>query len=268
MMAQFNRQSFLGADSECVLRDCRVAVVGLGGGGSHIVQQLAHVGVGNFLLFDPDHTEDSNLNRLVGATWADVAEKILKTEIARRLIMGINPNARIDARCDDWRHHAQLLRDRDVVFGCVDTLSARRDLEAASRRYLIPYIDIGMDVHELDERYSISGQVALSMPGKACMRCMGILSEEAIGREARNYGAAGGKPQVIWPNGVLASTAVGVFMQLVTPWHDNHSDVLYYEYEGNNNFVGESARLHHAKDFTCRHFQDANGLGDPFWLTK
>lgn len=46
---------------------------------------------------------------------------------------------------------------------------------------------------------------------------MGDFSDEAL-EEVRNYVAAGGKPQVIWPNRVLASTAVGLFIQTVTPW--------------------------------------------------
>lgn len=54
---------------------------------------------------------------------------------------------------------------------------------------------------------------------------MGDFSDEAL-EEARNYVAAGGKPQVIWPNRVLASTAVGLFIQTVTPWqHSSGPDV-------------------------------------------
>ena len=45
---RLDRQSFLGADSADVLDECRAATVGLGGGGSHVNQQLAHLGLGNF----------------------------------------------------------------------------------------------------------------------------------------------------------------------------------------------------------------------------
>ena len=44
------RQSFLGANSETVLGRSKAALVGLGGGGSHIAQQLAHIGLGHFLV--------------------------------------------------------------------------------------------------------------------------------------------------------------------------------------------------------------------------
>ena len=62
------RQSFLRADSEIVLSRSGAALVGLGGGGSQVAQQLAHIGLGNFLLIDPDIVEDTNLTRLAGAT--------------------------------------------------------------------------------------------------------------------------------------------------------------------------------------------------------
>ena len=64
----FSRQSFLGPEAEQILADARVTIAGLGGGGSHIVQQLAHLGVGHFRLIDPQEIDASNLNRLVGAT--------------------------------------------------------------------------------------------------------------------------------------------------------------------------------------------------------
>jgi tRNA A37 threonylcarbamoyladenosine dehydratase len=51
--------------SEEIFKNSRACIIGLGGGGSHVVQQFAHIGIGNFLIFDADQVEDSNLNRLV-----------------------------------------------------------------------------------------------------------------------------------------------------------------------------------------------------------
>ena len=36
------------------------------------------------------------------------------------------------------------------------------------------------------------------------MRCMAIVTEEYLKEEAGRYGDAGPRPQVVWPNGVLA----------------------------------------------------------------
>lgn len=268
MSERYARQSFLGPRSEGIFKNCRVCIIGLGGGGSHIVQQLAHIGIGNFLVFDADHVEDSNLNRLVGATQADVASKTPKTVVATRLIQGINPNTSIKARPEKWQESAALLRDADVIFGCVDSFSERQQIETTARRYLIPYIDIGMDVHDLDNQFAISGQVILSMPGELCMKCTGFLRDDLLAREAADYGAAGSRPQVIWPNGVLASLAVGIFVQLVTPWHKNQRRLWYLEYDGNSQTVATSNRLVHLTGIVCNHFSSLEDLGDPFWVRQ
>ena len=268
MDGKFSRQSFLGENGERIFKECHVAIVGLGGGGSHIAQQLAHIGVGNFLLIDKDAFEDSNLNRLVGATHADIENKTPKTQIAERLIKGINPHANIGCVNESWQNAAETLRGMDVIFGCVDTFACRRDIEVAARRYLIPYVDIGMDVHPEGSCFRITGQVILSMPGQPCMRCLGFLTDDRLAQEAAGYGVAGGKPQVIWPNGTLASSAVGTFVQLVAPWHDAHRNIVYLEYDGNEQSVRESNRLLHVNGIVCPHFQVPGDLGDPFWRSN
>jgi len=258
------RQSFLGADSEIVLARSRAALVGLGGGGSHIAQQLAHIGLGNFLPIDPDLIEDTNLNRLVGATMEDVKLGTAKVDIADRVIKAVNPAAEVIKRRANWTEVTAELRDVDVIFACVDSIGCRSELEAFARRFLIPLIDIGMDVHESNGEFSISGQVMLSMPGKPCMRCMGLVTDEALAAEAARYGAAGGKPQVVWPNGTLASIAVGFFMKLVAPWETHKETPLLLEYDGDVQTVSQSNKLAYLPAH-CKHFDRLNELGDPFW---
>lgn len=219
MNERAKRQSFLGEASGSLLSRLRVGIVGLGGGGSHVAQQLAHIGVGHFVLLDPDRIEESNLNRLVGATVDDVQIQEWKVRISSRTIQGLNAMATIDAVTAPWQERAELLRDCDLVFGCLDSFATRSELERMARRYLLPYIDIGMDVHQTSDRYLIVGQVALSMPGEVCLWCMNVLRNDLLAQEAAQYGAAGGRPQVVWANGILASAAVGIMMQLTTPWH-------------------------------------------------
>jgi molybdopterin/thiamine biosynthesis adenylyltransferase len=265
MRDRHSRQSFLGADSEQILRDLTVGVVGLGGGGSHIVQQLAHIGVGALVIADPDHVEDSNLNRLVGATANDVKEATLKTLVAERLALAINPHMRIVPVSDRWQEGHMELRGCAFIFGCVDSWSEREQLERFARRFLVPYIDIGMDVHDLgDGEFTISGQVFLSMPGQPCLRCAGILTDDLLSDEAQRYGAAGAKPQVIWPNGILASAAVGLFMQLFTPWHSGRSEIAYLEYDGDNQALHSSPLAEIIRKKKCDHFNSSE-VGDPLF---
>ena len=261
-MSWLDRQSFLGADSDLTLSEITAGIAGLGGGGSHVAQQLAHVGVGKFVLADEDVIDETNLNRLVGGTRADVLAGARKVDIAARLILAVNPKARITVVPRVWQEAIDELLPCDVIFGCVDNVRGKDELEALCRRLLVPYIDQGMDVHETGDGFLIAGQVFLSMPSAPCLRCLGIVTEEALDEEGRNYGAAGGKPQVVWPNGVLASTAVGLFMRLVTPWHRSDHMGACLEYDGNAGTLQCSERMRRLSGRPCPH-RLTTDLGDP-----
>jgi len=258
-------QSFLGSNSESILAQAKIAIIGLSGGGSHVALQLAHVGAGNFVVFDYDRVEARNLNRMVGATARDARLGTMKSNVIRRVIKRVNPRAKVLAISKKWQEEAEHLRDCDVIFGCIDTFSERQQLEATARRYLIPYIDMGMDVCPVAEGFTIGGQVALSMPGGLCLRCYGILTDERLSREAAQYGAAGSRPQVVWANGVLASTAVGICVQLFCPWRNQQTQGILREYDGESHILSTSNKMAYLLDTQCPHFSDSSSVGDPFW---
>lgn len=257
-------QQFLGVESDDILAGIEAGIVGLSGGGSHVVQQLAHVGIGNFVPVDFDRMEKKNLHRVVGATAEDVRLERPKTEIAERVIRGINPAAIVTSCRTRWQESAATLRRCDVIFGCVDSYRERDELERFARRHLIPYIDIGMDVHGTPGNYSVGGQAVLSSPGSPCLWCLGILTQQRITQEAGRYGKAGSRPQVVWVNGVLASLAVGLLIQLVCPWHGNPQIPACCEFDGNRHRV-ETNRLDHAVGLRCTHYRP-NELGDAFFV--
>jgi len=262
-LERYSRQSFLGPGAQSTIAGVRVGVVGLGGGGSHIAQQLAHLGVQRFSLFDGDVVDESNLNRLVGATAADALSRTAKVEVGRRVITAVGPKAEVVTHIGRWQDQPELVRGCDLVFGAVDTFAGRRELEVGCRRHLIPYIDIGMDVHQVgDEPPRMAGQVILSMPGGPCMFCLGFLTEERLGQEAAEYGAAGPRPQVVWANGILASTAVGVFVELLTDWTGAPNRPVYLSYDGNGATVAPHVRLKYLPTTDCPHYPVAK-VGDP-----
>ncbi len=261
-MTWLDRQSFLGADSDDVLKARTVGIVGLGGGGSHVAQQLAHVGIGSFILVDPDAIEDTNLNRLVGAMFEDVGQGTAKVNIATRLIKGVNPDALVEPIKEVWQAAGEAIKRCDVIVGGLDSVRAKDELDAFCRRFLIPYIDMGMDVHGEAGQHLISGQVILSSAGNPCLRCLGLVTEKALAAEAARDGAAGSKPQVVWPNGVIASTAVGLVLQIVTPWQAAPVEAAYLEYDGNRGTMTPSYRLKHASAAECSHYPSAE-RGDP-----
>ena len=292
-MSRLDRQSFLGPDSDAVLEAATIGIVGLGGGGSHVVQQTAHMGIGGYINVDPQTIDETNTNRLVGGTLADVycrpakpgiVKRLVrglnrlvggtldyidceraKTGIADRLIRGLNPEARIVSIRDRWQEGADQLKASDVIVGAVDSFTERDELERFARRYLIPYIDIGMDVHDLGEsRFLVSGQVILSTPGAPCLRCCDFITDERLKEEANDYGAAGPRPQVVWSNGVLASTATGLLTKILTPWYPDPPAFVYLEYDGNKGTVSRSARMDALKECNCAH-HPPDETGDPMF---
>lgn len=258
---RFTRQSFLGPQSQDRIARCTVGVVGLGGGGSHIVQQLAHIGFQRYVVYDEDIVEESNLNRLVGARSVDALAATPKLHLAKMMIYGLQSGATVMGFPCKWQQNPEPLRECQIVFGCVDSYKGRQELEVACRRYLMHYIDIGMDVHGTANPV-IGGQVILSSPGHPCMTCMGFLTEEKLGREAAQYGNAGDRPQVIWPNGILASAAVGLAVDLVTDWTHHKRAYAFQVYDGNEGTLKESITLRNLNPSSCRHFP-VDEVGDP-----
>lgn len=262
---QYGRQGFLGREAANRIANTRVGIVGLGGGGSHMIQQLAHIGFRRYVLCDPDRVEISNLNRLVGATETDVRRRRLKVDIASRQVEGLQAAVEICRHPDTWQSCMDDIAKCDLVFGCLDSFAQRDALEAHCRRHFIPNIDIGMEVRSGGKgRHEIYGQVVLSLPGNACLKCAGVVTEETLGREVQDYGQAGPQPQVVWPNGVLASTAVGHCVSLVTGWSLASSLPVRLDYVGSSGCLVESDIWKPLRTVKCQHYP-LGQAGDPLF---
>ena len=94
------------------------------------------------------------------------------------------------------------------------------------------------------------------------MTCLGFLTPARLAAEAARYGDTGGRPQVIWPNGVLASTAVGILVDLITGWTRQTDRLVYYSYDGNAGTMTPHVRLQYLKGVKCTHFH-LSAQGDP-----
>jgi len=261
---RFNRQSFLGPDSQAIFSRCKVGLIGLGGGGSHLAQQLSHLGFRRPVFCDGDVVTITNLNRTVNATPADVRRKRPKTNIAERAYRRLLKDAEIINHFGRWEDATEDLLLCDVIIGSLDTFAGRRDLEAFCRRHLIPYIDVGMDVIKSEAHHEIAGQVILSMPGRPCMKCMGFLSDGVLAAEAQLYGAAGGRPQVIWSNGLLCSAAVGILVNLLTGWSGDVRESIFLTFRGSSLSLTGDARMMHVMNNDCSHYPLVQA-GDPVW---
>jgi len=232
-MDRFDRQRrFFGSEGQARLRSARVVIVGLGGLGSHVVQQLAYLGVGRLVLVDPDILEETNRNRLVGA-WASDPLGMPKVAIAHRLATAIDPAIEVVPHQRDLRDPVveQAIPDADWIFGCVDNDGARLLLTqqcAAARK---PYVDLATEIYVNEGEADWGGRVCVALAGRGCPYCLGLLSQDDIqqslaGDDERRdrkaiYGIEadalqGSGPAVVYLNGIIASIGVAEFATAVT----------------------------------------------------
>jgi molybdopterin-synthase adenylyltransferase len=223
----FDRQIRLfGTLGQQVLSRLRVGIVGAGGTGNPICQELAHLGVSRFLLIDPDTVERSNLNRLVGAGPRDVGAR--KVDVTARLIHSINPNANVETSATSvlLAAHAMELADVDIAFCCTDSQGSRAVLNQLAYQFLVPTIDMGVAIVANGEKVSrIVGRAQMLAPGLGCLVCGNLLNPEAVRvdlltefeRRADPYivGAHEPAPSVISLNSTMASIAVTMFLSAV-----------------------------------------------------
>ena len=223
----FDRQiRAFGAEGQRALQRLRVGVVGAGGIGSIVIQQLAHLGVREFVLIDADTLEESNLNRVANARPSDLGTP--KVQIAQRYIESIAEDAVIKALVEDvtLARVARHLTTADVIFGCTDSHGSRAVLQQVAYQYLIPCIDTGTII-SVDEGVikHVYGRVQLLSPGHACLTCSGLLNANEVRRDmmtpferqADPYlrGAREPAPAVMSLNGTVASLAVTMVLSMV-----------------------------------------------------
>lgn len=268
MKERSKRQSFLGEHSDELLAELTIGIVGISGGGTPIAQSLAHIGFGTAHLFDPDIAEEHHRHRLVGISSAAIKHKWKKVRVAQRMMWRVHPEGRVIPHSCSWQDEHEVLRSCDLVFSCVDGYVPRDELERYLRRFHIPLIDIGMDVTRHETGHTICGQVILSLPGSYCLRCFGFIRDELLAEEARRYGDAGERAQVIWPNAALAATAVGMAMTLFLPWHSHLAIAPYLLYDGNCLQIAPSPRLRHLEGLSCPHYGSAMRTGDALYALE
>ncbi len=262
-MDEQDRQGFLDPELAHARSRAVIGVVGLSGGGSHIVQHLAHNGFRHFVLYDLKVTERKHLRRMVGARRSDAGRGTPKTEVMRRLIQGLDSATSPRLINEPWQTRQDPLKTCDLIFGAVDTFRGRRELESFARRHRIPMIDVGISVtRQADGTHRVAGQVILSAPGCPCMWCMGFLKQADLDREGAEYGDAGPAPQVVNVNAILAGAATWMGIDLLTAKLGATGHSHFLSYDGNKNELKEHPYWQYVKQKTCPHFP-AEHLGDP-----
>ena len=141
MLNQFNRTELLiGKEGVESLNKAKVAIFGIGGVGSFVVEGLARAGIGNFILVDKDTVDITNLNRQIIATHKTVGKP--KVEVAKERILDINPNAKVKVYQELFMPESKEILDSsiDYVVDAVDTVTAKIELVVRAKRLNIPII--------------------------------------------------------------------------------------------------------------------------------
>lgn len=175
-----------GSDGQALLRRLRVGVVGAGGTGSAVCEQLNRLGVGTVVVIDDDTVNDdgSNVTRIWGSTMDDVG--MAKVEIVARTGAAVGFGTEIVAIKGTINDQATALELRhcDVVFGCTDDNRGRVTLSRLAYRYLVPVIDMGVQIDSIDGQLrSIDGRITVVVPGTACLDCRGRIDRAALHSE-------------------------------------------------------------------------------------
>jgi hypothetical protein len=279
---RFDRQvRAFGAAFQQRLRMLKVGVVGTGGTGSIVIEQLARLGVSEWVLVDPDRVEISNLNRLVGATARDVEEERLKVEVAARNIRRVDPRARIQTLAVSVYNPSVLkkLKDCDLLIAATDNEASRLVLNGFACQYLIPLLHLGVNLEpeEAQGFKDISGEVVIPELGAWCLLCAGVIdpqraawdlagTQERAQLANRGYLSDTPAPAVYHLNGVVASLAAAEIHNFVWRYKPLRRYLVYRELEG------ELMTLQVPAAENCIHCgpEGQRGLGDliPFWLPR
>jgi len=234
-----DRQALVhGPKGNTELRQAHVAVVGAGGLGSVIIQSLAHLGVGEITVLDPDVVEETNRSRIVGsrpedagpaeatpdgqnvipAAWAEAIPDAgrPKVEVMQRLVENIDPSIRFHGVTSpvETERGMEAALQADILVSATDTAKSRVALSQAAKQYHRPLFDAGTNIQIAGgtAKY-IAGRLSIVTPDRPCLDCQEQVNWERVVAEGKDpdqaeYGMdllAGEQPAVITVNQRVAS---------------------------------------------------------------
>lgn len=173
---QRNRQTIT-VDMQLRLCRSRVVIIGSGGLGGYLVEELARLGVGNLVVVDPDIFEEHNLNRQLLSSPALLGKP--KAAVAAARVAEINPAVAVTPlQLAFSRDNCQgILAGSDVVMDGLDSITTRLELAECCRQLSIPLVHGAIG--------GWYGQVASQLPGDDISSSLFGNWSEAKGVETR-----------------------------------------------------------------------------------
>lgn len=149
-------QGAITSEQQQTLQRSTVAVIGCGGLGGYVIEQLVRIGVGRLHLFDPDTFSPSNCNRQLNALASTMGRN--KAVVAAERSTDIYPFGKVVPYPTDFRQvDAADAFAVDVAIDCLDDIKVRRDLAALCTEKAIPLVHGAVN--------GWCGQVGVQLPG-------------------------------------------------------------------------------------------------------
>jgi hypothetical protein len=208
----------------------RVAIVGLGGTGSYILDLVAKTPVGEIHIYDGDRLEQHNAFRAPGAPSLDELRSLPQkvayySELYSRMRRGVVAH---DCYIDDG--NVGDLEAMSFVFLAMDRGAAKASIIEVLERSAVPFVDVGMGIYEVEGALAGSLRVTTSTPEQRDHALARIpLGDSAEANEyARNI-------QIADLNALNASLAVVRWKRLLGFYNDlEHEHHSIYEVDGNH----------------------------------
>jgi molybdopterin/thiamine biosynthesis adenylyltransferase len=173
-----------GEDGQRLLARLRVGVVGAGGTGSTVFEQLVRDGVRDITILDFDDVTDTNVTRIHESGIGDARQAKVKVmaRAAERIGLGTRVKP-IQGRLTT--ETVAELRHLDVIFGCTDDEKGRLILTKLALTHLIPVFDmaVAVDSNPDGSIRGITGRVSTLVPSQQCLLCRGRISPVGLAAE-------------------------------------------------------------------------------------
>jgi len=237
----------LGLDSlRQITTDQTIGVIGVGGLGSIVAENLVHSGFNRLHLIDYDHIELTNLNRIVGAYYRDAQQQRLKVVTVKEHLELINPQAKVYAHPTGIEDPSLLpsIMQCDWLLVTTDSHYSRFKSQEIAVQMGIPLIASGVNISvENGQVTDMSGEVIIARYGDGlCLNCLGRINptliaaernpESSIAKELVRKGYVAGlevkEPAVKTLNAILGAMTVDVLVNQFT-LRQEHRPIVVYE---------------------------------------
>jgi len=153
---RYSRQIILpeiGETGQQKLQDARVLVIGAGGLGCPVLQNLALAGVGNIGIVDGDVVDETNLHRQLLYILKDCGKS--KAETAKKAILELNPEIKVTAFSEFFttQNAPRIVEGYDIIVDCTDAITVRYLINDVSVAKRIPMVYAS--IHKFEGQISV-----------------------------------------------------------------------------------------------------------------